>query len=498
MATNSTPSLAGGSISTSSLAASPTLSKLVPHLLSARRSLSCVEHVSRANTVIRSTRQAIESQIALASQTLYIRNGCRSQIGTLEKVTGYIDAVNIEVKEEWENIMASVDQARKRLERTVQVLRQTRVEEKLKGPITAVEEQDQEEEGHHKQFLVDFVDETGFKTLLANIDGCHQTGLESRDQFDGNVKMLYEETERFKSMLQSSMEKSGDQSTKMIDAPFKVLELLQDMEQNAGEMAKNLESLVQHFDLCVTAIKHTEGGGAAALKIAKELPGGLDLDLSKDEPLEDFTEDEMQEIIIVVEKDAAEVDDVVAEIKTGLEEVEAIVEKITLYSDRLKEEFHLTASAFHHLETIGSTLPAQITQSHLFAYQWEEERGKLEEYLAELDGMKGFYASFIEAYDNLLIEVGRRKDVEKRINRIRKGAIAEIDDLIDEEIEERRGFRTRQGEFLPIDIWPGLISPPSRYEFVKIDETADSIPDISASVINRAIKRVSQDTDKQL
>lgn len=496
MAVASTSNLAAVSTSTSSLASSPTLSKLVPHLLSARRSLSCVEYVSRANTLIRSTTQTIEYQISLAARGLYIRNGSRAQIGTLDKVTGYVDAINMEIKEEWENITRSVDGARERLERTVQILQQTRVEQKLKGSMTNNEEQDGEEEESHKNFLVDFVDETGFKVLLTNIDECQRLVSEVRERFDGNVRVLYQETEMFKSMLQSTVGRSDDRNAKVLDPPMKVLNSLQDMEQNAGEMAKNLESLVQHFDLCVTAIKHTEGGGAAASKLAKELPGGLDLDLGKDEPLEDLTEEEMQEIRIVIDKDAAEVDDVVAEIKTGLEEIEVMVEDITSYSNHLKQEFQFTTSIFHLLQKIGGTLPAHITQSQLFVYQWEEEKGKIAEYLVDLESIRDFYANFVEAYDNLLIEVGRRKDVEKRINKIRKGATVEINKLIDEEVEERRIFKMRQGDFLPVDIWPGLTLPPSRYEFVKIDDSGDSIPDISASVINRAIKRVSLNKGK--
>lgn len=50
--------------------------------------------------------------------------------------------------------------------------------------------------------------------------------------------------------------------------------ILHEMEDYARNMAANLESLVSHFDLCAKAIRHTEGGGDAAMRIAGDLPEG--------------------------------------------------------------------------------------------------------------------------------------------------------------------------------------------------------------------------------
>jgi autophagy-related protein 17 len=84
-------------------------------------------------------------------------------------------------------------------------------------------------------------------------------------------------------------------------------------------MAALLDSLVQHFDLCVNAIRHTEGGYAAVRKAASSQPPGAEAvsvsgvmntenDPPSDEPISD---EERREMFDVLEKDASQVDDVV-------------------------------------------------------------------------------------------------------------------------------------------------------------------------------------------
>jgi autophagy-related protein 17 len=461
------------------LTASPTLDTLIPHLLAARRSLSCVEHVSRANYLVSSTRQSLEDHTIITARTLFVRNGSKAQTATLDRVRAYTTSIAREAGDEFQEVIEKLDAAETRLRTTLAQLKSTPVDSKLRP------------EGEEPKHLVDFVDETGVQKLTSSIRESIDTTIQARKSFDESITALGEETERVKELLSSRrMDSITDLGQ---DTRSPVPEILSYMEQHAEDMAKNLESLVKHFDLCVTAIKHTEGGGAAASKIAQDLPGGMDLDIGKDEgPLERISDEEMSEILGVLAKDAAEVDDVVAEIKDSIAEMEASAERVTAFGDYLAAEFARTSAAFHLLEEVGQKLPGYITQSQIFTYRWDEERGKISEYMDDLENLRAFYSNFISAYDSLLIEVGRRKDVERRISKIRQEAILRIDRLVQEEIEERQSFRQEQGDFLPVDIWPGLVMAPARYELNRIEGSMDSIPDISASVINKAIKRVSQ------
>lgn len=122
--------------------------------------------------------------------------------------------------------------------------------------------------------------------------------------------------------------------------------------------------------------------------------------------------------------------------------------------------------------------------------RWDEDKAVIDERLEELEGLTELYDGFLRAYDNLLIEIGRRKDQELEVEQIVQEARTRLDKLHKDEVEEREIFKQEQGEFLPVDIWPGLRDMPLRYSISSVDDQASRVPDISKSVIYRAIQRV--------
>ena len=456
---------------------SPTLDSLVSHLVAAKRSLSCVEHVSRANYLVTETRRALEHHTILTARALFIKNGTKSQLNILSHIGDHNKDVAQEAASEFDGVIRKVDTAESKLRMTLDQLRVTTVEPRLRPAEEA------------PRSLADFVDETGVETLLSAVKESVQITEGARQGFDESIEALELETSEIKALLFPRHEESSSKHLQHeVSSP--VPQVLQKMEEHAQEMARNLESLVKHFDLCVTAIKHTEGGGAVASKITRDLPEDVRLDLDDDDgPLEAMSDDERKDMLEVLVKDASEVEEVVNEIKEDIAEMEADFEHVVAFGEELNEDFKKTTTAFKLLEEVGTKLPNYITQSQIFLYRWDDEKAKIEDHLADLAELRDLYAGFLLAYDNLLIEVGRRKDMEKRIARVRQDAMAKIDRLIEEEVAERRTFKQEQGDFLPGDIWPGLTTPPTRYDLVVADGPIDSVPDISASIINRAIKR---------
>ena len=466
-------------------ASSPTLDTLVPHLLAARRSLSCVEHVSHANDLVTGTRQALESHTIITARILFIQNGSTAQISTLDHVRNHTTSMARKAGDEFHTVIGRLDAAESRLRGTLDLLKSTRVDPNLRP------------EDEAPKYLADFVEETGVMTLMNNIKQSIDTIGEARRNFDQSNTVLGEQIREVEETL-ASKPRGTAAFTPEYGLRSPVPDMLHSMEVQADEMAKNLESLVKHFDVCVKAVKHTEGGGAAASKIARDLPGGMELNLGADDgPVEQISQEEMSDMLEVLEKDAGEVDEVVTEIKEAIEDMEGSAKHVRDFGHHLKEKLSRTITAFHLLEDLANRLPGHITQSQMFAYQWDEEKGKIDDFVSDLESLREFYSSFIHAYDSLLIEVGRRKDVEKRISKIRQEATGKIDRLVQEEATERQAFREEQGDFLPVDIWPGLVTAPVRYELSKVEGAADSIPDISASVISKAIKRVSIQRNEQ-
>lgn len=267
--------------------------------------------------------------------------------------------------------------------------------------------------------------------------------------------------------------------------------VLHEMDNHARDMAGELEGLVRHYDMCVTAIKHTEGGGDAALKIASGLPEGVDVGRDTGGgPPQPISDEQREEMVSVLEEDAEHVEGAVMDIRSHIADMESLHEQVEASTEALEKEHASTTAAFTLLEDIGRKLPSYITQNQVFVLRWEAERAKLEELLEELEGLTQFYDRFLRAYDNLLIEIGRRKNVEMKMEKEIHQARARLEEIYDDDLAEREVFSKEQGDFLPVDIWPGLTAGPLRFEMASVEDEVARVPEISKSVIHRAIRRV--------
>lgn len=57
-----------------------------------------------------------------------------------------------------------------------------------------------------------------------------------------------------------------------------------------------------------------------------------------------------------------------------------------------------------------------------------------------------------------------------------------------EDSESRQYFRDEYGDYLPSDLWPGLINAPAKYDIVA-NHSDDYIPDISKETTRGAMER---------
>lgn len=464
--------------SQSSNQASTLLETVVSHLLASKRSLSSINQVYRANELVTATRSSLETSVMTSARTEFLRSGIDSQVQILTRVRNNIEGVAREGAAEFKAVIRNLDTAEERLRETLDLLRKTMVEASLRP----------EDEG--RRSLLDFVDETGVARLMARIKTSIDKASGADDDFSKGNRAFGEDVQNVKSLLaKKPKQDTPGEAGGEIKSP--IPEILHDMEDHAKDMADNLESLVRHFDLCVTAIKHTEGGGDAAQRIAGELPEGVDIGQDgTNAPADPIGEEERREMMEVLEKDASQVEDVVIEIKEHMMDMEARHELVTAYTDQLSDEHANTTSAFKLLEEIGQRLPGYIAQSHIFVYRWDDEKATIEECMDELEGLRVFYDGFLRAYDNLLLEIGRRKALETRMEKVAQDAMAKIQKLYDDDLEERESFKKAQGDFLPVDIWPGLMAGPLQYEILPVGSAVEKVPDVSKSVIQQATRRV--------
>ena len=453
----------------------PDLDNLVSHLVAAKRSLSSINHVWRANEIVTAARGALKESVILSARTGFLRRGLDEQIRLLYDVRHEVEEVANRGRNEFSAALQELDSVDEQLRSTLDILKDTTVEPAFRPT------------GESLKTLHDFIDEHAVdevQVLLKEaIDKTNaaQTDLEeSNAAFDDELHVVQKVLRKYakkdrtssQSVSHSSLAASG------VNAPTPSLfpELLQSLESHAQEMADLLQSLVRHYDLCVTAVKHTEGGGAAFRHVAGENHTGADdgrheqtEDGEEVHPLEPLTDSEYQEMLTVIAKDAPEANDVVFEIQERIAEMETTFEHVMEQRDAFVSACMNTTGVFHRLSNFATQkLPGYVAQTHVFMGIWREQRERIESGMADLTDLREMYIGFLDAYDGLILEAARRKSVRKAVEKVLREARAKLDKLYEDDLHARETFRVEQGDYLPSDIWPGLESGPVKIEFKRM------------------------------
>ncbi|KAL8928753.1 MAG: hypothetical protein Q9208_001531 [Pyrenodesmia sp. 3 TL-2023] len=465
--------------------APPPLETLVSHLVASKRSLSSVEQVWRGHEIIETTRLHLEDSVITTARSSFLRSGITTQLNTLKHIHAHNKSVEVEGTQEYGSVMRTLDEAEHRLKDTMERLRSTMIESRLRP------------ESDQSKSLLDFVDERSVEKVLVTIQESANVAQSALQNLVDTNAGFIEDIGRVEELLRSPKHPQHDlvdnRDEGLLDHRASLVspipDILQDMYGRSRDMADNLESLVKHFDLCLMAIKQTEGGGEAAIRMTADLPDGEGLKDDVAGAPEPINEQERQEMLEILATDADQVEEVVMEIRDHVTAMEAQLETVVTYLGQLDHEFSNISDSFALLGSIGSRLHAYVAQSQIFVMRWDEEKAKINDRMEELSNLEDFYGGYIGAYDNLLVEIGRRQFMEQEMEKVVQDAMRKLDTLYEEDSARRESFKHGYGDFLPMDIWPGLINPPLQYETRQVDGVA-RVPDISKSVIQRAIRRV--------
>ncbi|KAH1726719.1 autophagy protein 17 [Aspergillus fumigatus] len=462
--------------------AMPRLDTLISHLVAAKRSLSSINHVWRANEIVTAARAALEECVVVSARTAFLRRGLNNQLRLLYSVRTEVEEISLRGRSEFAAVLKDLDDADTRLRRTLELLRETIVHPAFRP------------EGEDPKSLHDFVDERGVEELHAALKSsidrttAAQAQLDSSNHaFDDELLSIkealgtYRTAAKLASSRSSSSASSSSTSNSSLPSISTMPSMLHSLEMHAQEMANLLESLVRHFDLCVTAVKHTEGGGAAAKSITGDMPVGVpvsgrmgsnieeEINNNLNAPLDPLSNSEYQEMVNVLFKDAAEAEDVVMEIQDRIGEMESVLENVLAQRDALRSIYNATTDIYQHLSSLGSTrLPGYIAQAHNFTQVWHEENDRISGGLADLSDLNSLYNGFLDAYDGLIVEVARRKHVRQRVEKVLRDTRHKLDQLYEEDVTARETFRVEKGDYLPSDIWPEIGREPMRIEFRRI------------------------------
>lgn len=378
------------------------------------------------------------------------------------------------------------------LQSTLSVLRDTPIESVLQPP------------GTPQKHLFDFIDSATVTNLSDSLRACidryneaHSSLEDSNDAFDTALDNLH-------SSIENVPRTPVTNST-----PSPIPSLYHDLEEHAREAAQGFQSLVRHYDLCATALRHTEGGAAAATQATGDAPVPSSDDPSA--PPEPITEEERQEMLGILAKDAYQVEDVVSEIRERGSEMSYLLSQIENHITQLRSEDSALNSILRMISHVTSEVKGHIATCRSFHASWlEDTRPTLLSGIEEWENQREFYERFDLAYAELLVEISSRRRRHEKAKRKAEEAQKELDRLHTEDERAREQFTRAQGDFLPLDIWPGLRDPPRRYEVRVVSDVYDeeggeeqqegggteagaqSIPQLGRNVVERALTRVKR------
>lgn len=473
--------------------AEPSLQQLTTHFVNAKRSLSTTHHVFRANELVTASRALVEETAMLNARNEYAGREAEDGVRLLEDVKGHIEKKGGDTQAEFSAVLEGLDEANGRLMSTLETLGRTVVDASLRRQVStakSTQETDGErgEDDAEEKTLVTFIDTTKHETaqaaVKAQIDNFHAASDDlsaSIDKFSSHIEVLH-------SMLSpppSDPEPPETLRPTLFDEPPPTIsQLFHSITDNASTMASLLQSLISHYDLCVAALRHTEGGGEAARRAVQQhqrsgspsdstdLPKGksnLEESLYRKDHAAPISGEEKTEMLKVLFQDSEQVDDVVAELSEHARDLEGAFDRLAAHARKGRERdktLRKVVGMLHEMRDIH--LPSHLHALQTFSQDWQRIRSAIDEGTAQLVSLSAFYNDFYESYSKLLREVDRRAATEAQMKRIAEKAAKEITRLREKDREAREGFMREVEDFLPGDLWPALRVEGRRWEVVEM------------------------------
>ncbi|KYK56453.1 Autophagy-related protein 17 [Drechmeria coniospora] len=434
------------------------LDTLVNHLLVSKRSLSSMNLVLRANELATAARRAHEDTLMLVAQTTFIRAAIVDQISILVRVRRSLNATCEWGQRDFKRLIRAMDDVNHHLAATMSMLKTTTVQADLRPP------------GESRRSLLDFVDESGVHSTREVMKASIQQLQAIQRSLDGDLLRFETDIRALKQAINQSTPPADDgrgEGRPMVD-------VLIGMDENSSAMAQLLTSLTKHFDMCVTAIRTTEGAAALARRKVAESQGNDVVSISgviaEQEShmsnLEPKTAKDREEMFKVVLQDAKEVDDVVGEIHDRLAAMESDHDLLQEEAKKAETASAVVMSAFSTLRDVGDRLANYLAAEGDFLQRWGHEKEAIFDRIREMKDMRTFYEGYSSAYAGLVLEVDRRRAVDKQIEDCWRRAQSSVDKLLEADGAARKSFHHHVGEFLPTDLWVGVQDTPKTWKVV--------------------------------
>jgi autophagy-related protein 17 len=323
-----------------------------------------------------------------------------------------------------QGVVKALDDGSARLNGILDLLRSTRVEPSFRDVKDS------------QKHLFDFVDEAGVNDLYDSIKQSMDRFETYRTELGVVFRSFDDDLDALLQVLDPTDQnlKKSEENVALHDVS-PVPSLFCSLENHATLVASHLESLVKHYDLCLSALRNTEGGGEFISKESQEdaphLAGlGLGItNLDEERPTPSISEQDRLNMLAVVIKDASEVDEVVDEIRDSLAEMEDHLSQIEAYVVSLRDMSRRLQKTYEMLQSAMERIPDYINSCSEFQIAWEDEKRLLDTKMDEIEGLTEFYDGFSSSYDALIVEVHKRRVARREMDKIVRHAMSQVEKM---------------------------------------------------------------------
>jgi autophagy-related protein 17 len=415
----------------------------------------------------------VEEISILNARNSYSSRAVQESVDVLVNIKDGISRDGEVVASEFAQVIKRLDVANERLERTLADLRSTNVDSSLQKDRDGEKVEGGDVSEADTESEVSTQDEEEQKTLYTFIDPSKHELLQSSlrkdiDDYHSSCHNLNHTLDNFTDSLQTISGLLNQDTDKHLPnnsplynpTPLPIPDLFNGMVDHATAMASLLGSLVRHYDLSVTALKHTEGGGEAAKRAVQQVGDdhastvGMEESLYLQTHRDPILDQERNEMLAVLENDAAEVEDVVSELRDRNREQEDLFSQLAEHARTAKQtdaRLREILAMLHEMRDLH--LPAHLDAARAFRLSWLRIRDAILDKTDELLGLAASNEGFLAAYARLLGEVERREGVRGQMRKVAEKANRELRRLWERDREEREGFLEEFGAFLPQGIW---------------------------------------------
>ncbi|KAI8877324.1 hypothetical protein K501DRAFT_288447 [Backusella circina FSU 941] len=199
--------------------------------------------------------------------------------------------------------------------------------------------------------------------------------------------------------------------------------------------------------------------------------------------------------ITVLQDDHEHMPSILDDLRDSLDSVEAINNEIETRMNIYRKIQQELIQLLSQLEQFGSGQADTICDRIVAAEaEIKQHEGNLDSFFKELSNLAEWYRLYASSYNHLLLEIERRRYAQEKQARLQRELTKSFQDSYEDELQERHAWFTQHGQYLPEDLCPFIMDPPSKL-LVQLETEQSRLPKLSQSSVKRALAEVHNTID---